>query len=265
MLSRPGFAAKGGPPVTVAEDASAYTLANGIVTARVDKKSGDLLSLRYKGTEILATILGPDGLPDTKIDPAGANKRGGGGRYTDHQYGFWSYDTTGPNTIAKVTIDPKSNGGERAEVAIKGIAGGAPMGAGPGGSFISDVEIRYTMGRDDSGLYTYSMFEHQPDYPASTLGEARFCAKLNTSFDWMSISEKQNHLYPKETGPHEDKYDFTVNQFENPAFGWSSTTSKVGFWILNPTVESGWAIRASPITASWEFGVSMRFPSRWPS
>ena len=236
LLGKPASAAKGGPPVTLTEDGSAYTLANGIVQARVDKKSGDLLSLQYKGTEMLATILGPDGLPDTSVDQPGANKRGIG-RYTDHQFGFWSHDTTGPNTIVKITIDPKSNGGERAEVSIKGISGGAPMGAGPGGSFISDVEIRYTMGRDDSGLYTYSIFEHQPDYPASTLGEARFCAKLNTFFDWMSISEKQNHLYPKETGPHEDKYDFTVNQFENPAFGWSSTTRNIGFWFLNPTVE----------------------------
>jgi rhamnogalacturonan endolyase len=236
LLGKPAFAAKSGPPVTLTEDASAYTLANGIVKARVDKKSGDLLSLQYKGTEMLATILGPDGLPDTTVDQPGANKRGIA-RYTDHQFGFWSHDTAGPNTIVKIATDPKSNGGERAEVSIKGISGGAPMGAGPGGSFISDVEIRYTMCRDDSGLYTWSIFEHQPDYPASTLGEARFCAKLNADFDWMSISEKQNHLYPKETGPHEDKYDFTVNQFENPAFGWSSTTKKVGFWILNPTVE----------------------------
>jgi rhamnogalacturonan endolyase len=237
FLHRSGSAAESGAPVTVAEDDSAYTLANGIVTARVAKNSGDLVSLRYKGTEILATILRPDGLPDTAIDKPGANKRGGGNRYTDHQYGFWSHDTDGPHTVAKVTIDPKSNGGERAEISVKGISDGKPMGAGPGGSFISDIEIRYTMERGQSGVYTWSIFEHQPDYPASALSEARFCAKLNDTFDWMSVSAKQNHLYPKESGPHEDKYDFTVDQFENPVFGWSSTTKNVGFWFVNPTVE----------------------------
>ena len=237
LLSGTDFAATKGAPVTLAEDEPAYTLANSAVTARVDKRSGDLLSLRYKGTEILATILRPDGLPDTAVDKPGANLRGGGGRYTDHQYGFWSHDTDGPHTIARITIDPKSNGGERAEVSIKGISDGKPMGAGPGGSFISDIEIRYTMDRDQSGLYTWSIFEHQPDYPASVLGEARFCAKLNDTFDWISISPKQNRPYLKETGPHEDKYDFTVNQFENPVFGWSSTSKNVGFWFLNPTVE----------------------------
>src|SRR5215471_14053420 len=87
--------------VTLAEDQTAYTLSNGIVSARVDKNSGDLLSLKYKGLEMLATIMGPDGLPDTTTDKPGTNKRGGGGRYTDHQYGFWSHDTEGPHTIQK--------------------------------------------------------------------------------------------------------------------------------------------------------------------
>lgn len=221
----------------ITEDESAYTLSNGIVTARIDKKSGDLLSVRYKNLEMLGTILRPDGLPDTTADKPGANLRGGGHRYTDHQYGFWSHDTDGPHTTARVTIDPKANGGERAEVSIKGISDGRPMGAGPGGSFISDIEIRYTIGRNESGLYTYSIFEHQPNYPASVLGEARFCTKLNDFFDWMSIGSKWNKPYPKAQGEHEDKYDFTADQFENPAYGWSSTTKKVGFWFVNPTVE----------------------------
>src|SRR5580704_5021810 len=80
FFSRPVSAATSGAAVTLAEDESAYTLANATVTARVDKGSGDLLSLRYKGTEMLATILRPDGLPDTAVDKPGANLRGGGGR-----------------------------------------------------------------------------------------------------------------------------------------------------------------------------------------
>ncbi len=227
-----------GTLVTLKEDASAWVLSNGTVTARVDKNSGDLLSVRFKDTEMLATIFGPDGLPDTTIDKPGANMRGGGHKYTDHQYGFWSHDTKGPHTIARVTIDPKTNGGQRAEVSIKGISDGKPMGAGPGGNFISDVEIRYTIGRGEPGLYTYSIFEHQPSYPASSLGEARFCVKLNSFFDWMTVGPKWNKPYPM-AGPteHEDKYDFTADQFENPAFGWSSTSKKIGFWFVNPSVE----------------------------
>jgi rhamnogalacturonan endolyase len=230
-----------GGGVTLQEDDSAYILANGIVAARIDKHSGDLLSLKYKGDEMLATITGPDGLPDVTIDKPGTNKRGGyaTNRFIDHQYGFWSHDTDGPNgSTAKVTIDPRSNGGSRGEVDIKGLSEGKPMGAGPGGNFISDIEIRYALGAGDAGIYTYSVMEHQPDYPASVLGEARFCVKLNDAFDWMTVGPKYNKLYPKApAGQHEDKYDFTSNQFENPAFGWSSTTKHVGVWFLNPTVE----------------------------
>jgi rhamnogalacturonan endolyase len=227
------------PAVMLTEDASAYTLSNGIVTARVDKTSGDLLSMKYNGTEMLGTVAGPDGLPDTKFDKPGKNSRGFG-PFTDHQYGFWSHDTDGPNpTIDKVTIDPKTNGGARAEVSMKGISGGKPMGAGPGGSFIADIEIRYSLGRGDSGIYTYSIFDHPAEYPASVLGEARFCTKLADMFDWMSIGPKWNKPYPKAAAgtAHEDKYDFTATQFDSPAFGWSSTTKNVGIWFLNPSVE----------------------------
>ena len=59
-----------GQTVTIDDDPSAYTLSNGIVTARVSKRSGDLTSLRYKGTETL-------------------NDRSG------HAGGYWSHDTTG--------------------------------------------------------------------------------------------------------------------------------------------------------------------------
>ncbi|HWB83521.1 MAG TPA: polysaccharide lyase family protein [Bryobacteraceae bacterium] len=219
-------------PVTVTEDAAAFTLANGIVTASVSKKTGDLTSLRYKGMEML------DQAPAVPVPPRPAPsqpavvRRGG---TSGHPGGYWSHDATSPQSVAAITIDPRSNGGRRAEVSVKGISGGRPMGSGPGGTFISDIEIRYTMERGASGVYTYSIFTHQPGYPGSSLGEARFCVKLSDVFDWMAISPRWSKLYPKE--PHEDKYDFTQDQFENPAYGWCSTAKKIGFWLVNPTVE----------------------------
>ena len=116
------------PAVTVSEDNTVFTLDNGIVTARVSKRSGDLLSLKYKNLELLDV-----------------------GR----QSGYWSHNTGRAAQITPaITIDPKTNGGERGEVAIKGISGGSPMGNGPGGSVIADIEIRYALGRGESGIYT---------------------------------------------------------------------------------------------------------------
>lgn len=202
--------------VSVTEDGSSFTLSNGIVTARILKSSGDIRSLQYKGTEILTDRSG-------------------------HAGGYWSHDTTGgKGIVTRITIDPAGNGGERAEVSIKGISGGVKMGHGPGaaadGDFPADIDIRYTLGRGDSGIYTYCIFEHLPEYPAATMTEARFAVKLADFFDWMSIDELRNKHYPQEL-PGEDKYVYTTVQFENRAYGFSSTTRKIGFYFINPSVE----------------------------
>jgi len=109
--------------VGVIEDATSFTLSNGIVTARILKSSGDIRSLQYKGTEILTDRSG-------------------------HAGGYWSHDVTGgKGIVTRITIDPAGNGGERAEVSIKGISGGVKMGHGPGaatdGDFPTDIDIRY--------------------------------------------------------------------------------------------------------------------------
>ncbi|MEO7412402.1 MAG: polysaccharide lyase family protein [Opitutaceae bacterium] len=245
LFCSPAHAAAAGGAVTITEDANLYTLDNGIVTARVAKASGDLVSLRYKDQEMLATFLKPDGMPDLEKDPPGMNHEGLNRGMTDHQYGFWSHDAMGPkNTLTaepKITIDPKANGGARGEVSVKGLAKGRKMGTGPGsnanGQFEADVEIRFALERGAQGVYTYSIFEHKPEYATTTLGEARVAFKLADSFDWMLADEhpKRNKLYPKTL--RENKYNYTTVQSENPAFGWASTTKNVGFFIVNPVME----------------------------
>lgn len=245
-----GTLARAADPVTIRETPALYILDNGIVTASVAKDSGDLVSLRYAGREMLATFLHEDGTPDLERDPPGHNPNGLNRGFTDHQYGFWSHDAMGPRgsgeAIARVTIDPAANGGARGEVSVKGISKDRFMGTGPGvrggaetkGQFAADIEIRYALGRGESGVYTYCQFEHPADYPTTGLGEARFCAKLADFFDWMSVADGPHHHkhYPKELREG-DKYVYTVPQSENPAFGWSSTTEQIGFWCLNASME----------------------------
>jgi rhamnogalacturonan endolyase len=205
-----------GEAVTVTEDESSFTLGNGIVTATILKESGDIRSLIYKGTELLTDRSG-------------------------HAGGYWSHDVTGGAAIETgITIDPAHNGGARAEVSIKGISGGIKMGHGPGaapdGDFPADIEIRYTLGRGDSGLYTYSIFEHRPEYDAATMTEARYAIKLADFFDWLSADQRRHKYYP-EPVRGEDKYVYTAIQFDNRAYGFSSTTRELGFYFVNPSVE----------------------------
>jgi rhamnogalacturonan endolyase len=204
------------PQVRVEEDPTAFILSNGIVTARVAKRSGDLTSLRYQETELLT-------------DKSG------------HPGGYWSHDTTGgAQTLARITIDPRANGGARGEVSVKGISGGRRMGHGPGaasgGDFPADIEIRYTLGREDSGVYTYCSFEHPPDYPAASMTEARYCAKLADLFNWMTLDAKRTKHFPADLREG-DKYIYTAVQYDHPVYGWSSTTKRVGFWLINPSLE----------------------------
>lgn len=204
------------PPVAAEEDQASFTLSNGIISARVSKRTGDLTSLQYKGLETLT-------------DKSG------------HAGGYWSHDTTGgTETVTRITIDPKANGGERGEVSVKGVSGGRKMGHGPGaaagGDFPADIEIRYCLGRGESGVYTYCCFEHLSSYPAASMTEARYCAKLADMFDWMTLDAKRDMHFPASLREG-DKYIYTAVQYEHSVYGWSSTTKQVGFWLIHPSFE----------------------------
>ncbi len=231
--------ARAAEPVSVTDDGLFFTLKNGIVTAKVVKDTGNLGSLEYNGIEILAGNV-------------------------QRPAGYWSHNarTRDPaDRMAKVTIDPKNNDGERAEVSVKGLCKGGQMGAGsPGGGAIADIEIRYTLERGLSGLYTWSIWEHTQEHPYTNVGEARFLLKLNDRvFDWMTVDAQRNFksitakdwnygtpLNMKEVrrintgdmkGRIEHKYDYSANQFDVLAWGWSSTSKNIGCWFINPTIE----------------------------
>jgi len=213
VVSKPSVDA----PVTLSNDADTWTVGNGIVKATVLKRSGKLVSLVYKGMEIL-------------------NRNSEG----------WEQYPTGTVTQS-VTIDPASNGGERAEVAVKGVNGRM------------DIEVRYTMERGLSGLYTYAIYSHGADYPAAGLGESRFITQMRPDFDWLSVDQDRNMpmcngrdlgaavvVHAKEqrimsTGIYknsvEHKYNYCAEMYKLPAYGWSSIENHVGIWLINPSNE----------------------------
>jgi rhamnogalacturonan endolyase len=284
-------------PVTVTDDGKTFILSNGYVTAIINKISGDMLSLKVNGVETQGYVSG-------------------------HHAGYWEQTPAGAaRMLAKVTIDPDENGGDRAEVSIKGwsdgkglnsgggakagnefeaiVAGlkgngtdeesgdepppatvpkgvqrnrgtatGRPAGAfgarpgggrrGPGLQF--DMEIRYAMERGSKGIYTYAIFTHEPTYGATDLGESRYGMKLNGKvFDWLSVDAQRNGPMPNgadwdkgtdlnmkearrmttgvKSGQVEHKYDYCVDQFDAPTFGWSSTKQHVGIYFINPSME----------------------------
>ena len=115
-------------PVTVSDNGDTWTLDNGIIKATVLKHSGKLTSLVYLGQETLT-------------------------RNSES----WEQLPAGQVTQS-LTIDPAKNGGERAEVDVKGVTGRM------------DIEVRYTLERRISGIYTYAIYSHGANYPAAAEG-----------------------------------------------------------------------------------------------
>ncbi len=230
-------AAQSGPvpvAVTVTDNGNSWTLDNGIVKATIVKDSGAMPSMIYRGMEML--------------------KASGG---------VWEHNPQGaPKVTNSITIDPASNGGARAEVSIKGVSGGTFMmtrGA-PGGGTLCDIELRYSLGRGDSGIYIYSILGHPASYPAAGVGaEDRFITRLSQDFDWITVDKDRNMLEaaPTDWGTGvvvhakeqrimskgvyknsvEHKYSYSGMQGYTKAYGWSSTKNHIGMWFINPTIE----------------------------
>ena len=226
-------------PVSVTDNGRAWTLDNGIVKATINKTNGDLESLIFKGLETMGHEQGRAGYWEQ--DPSAAAASGG--------------------LSQSITIDPAKNGGERAEVAVKGVTGGTVMltpGA-PGGGTQCDLEVRYAMGRGESGIHAYAIFSHPAAYRAMGVGESRFITKINQTFDWISVDADRNLLEcaPRDWGTGvvvhakeqrimsqgvyrnsvEHKYSYTAVQYRIPAYGWSSTKDHIGIWFINPSIE----------------------------
>jgi rhamnogalacturonan endolyase len=203
-------------PVTVTDDGDAWILNNGILKATISKRSSNMTSLVYHGVETMAR----------------------GGR--------WEQTPSG-RVSRSLSIDPAQNGGERAEVDIKGVNGRM------------DIEVRYAMERGVSGIYTYAEFSHKASYPAVREPESRFITQMDPTFDWLSVDADRNMLmcsnrdlaagvviHAKEqrilsTGIYknsvEHKYSYCAVMYKLPAYGWSSTKDHIGIYFINPSTE----------------------------
>ncbi len=227
-------AAATGNAVTVTDNGASWTLDNGIIKATISKDTAFMPSLIYKGQEVL--------------------KASGG---------TWEHTPQGaPHLANTITIDPATNGGDRAEVSVNGVTDGvftlSPNA--PGGGAKVDMDIRYALGRGDSGIYVYAIYDHPASYPAGGTGpEDRYITRLNQDFDWITVDKDRNMLEaaPKDWGTGvvvhakeqrimstgiyknsvEHKYTYSGTQYRTPAYGWSSTKTHIGVWFINPTVE----------------------------
>jgi rhamnogalacturonan endolyase len=216
-------------PVTLTDNGESWTLDNGIVKVTLAKRDGNLSSIVYHSVEILS----------------------------HGNYSYWEQRPSGTIT-ATVTIDPASNGGERAEVSVKGIYNPNAAGGGRGGGRgAMDLETRFSLERGTSGFYTYTEYTHHASYPTAGEGESRFILQdLNPTFDWRSVDKDRNQLESNAPENHEvhakeqsiydsglyknsveHKYSYNAPMYKLQAWGWSSTKDHIGVYFINPSNE----------------------------
>lgn len=224
----------GAGAVSLSQDSRVFRMGNGRLEVEIEKRSGRILSASLGGRNVL---------------------RGGSG--------YWSMAaSSGRNRVSgfgnserqSVAIDPVENQGSRAEVVCHF------KGTGADGAFPGNVEVRYSIGRDDTVLHACAVLAHGAGDAAFHLGEARFLLKLDKErFDHLSIDRERDRDMPagadwdageelnmKEVrrlktgrfaGSVEHKYAYSAILADLPAYGWSGTKERLGVWIINPSCE----------------------------
>jgi rhamnogalacturonan endolyase len=252
-------------PVTVTDNGETWTMNNGIVDIIISKKNGSMLSAIYRHFETLRPTIWT--VPDTYHSPptpAGITNPS------------WQQTPTGTVT-ASMTIDPKKNGGERGEVAVKGVNSGR-----------MDLELRYTLERGVSGFYTYAEFSHPASYPTASEPESQFVMQLDPSFTWFSVDADRNTLVPStedlragvvihakeqkilDTGIHrnsvEHKYSYAAMMYRLAAWGFSNPQKHLGVYLINPSNEYiGGGAEKLDLIGPWSFGSNTTIQDYWTS
>ncbi|KAL1194904.1 hypothetical protein V5N11_020028 [Cardamine amara subsp. amara] len=126
-----------------------------------------------------------------------------------------------------------------------------------------NVDKRYIIRKNTSGIYAYGIFERLPQWPEVEMGQVRIVFKLNPDrFHYMAVADDRQREMPTDddrnhakslaykeavqlTNPRnplfknqvDDKYQYSCEVKDDKVHGWISTKSHVGFWIISPSGE----------------------------
>jgi len=189
-------------PVTLTDNGDSWTMDNGIVKMTILKRNGNISSLIYRGVE------------------------------TQTHGEYWEQVPSGTIT-ARVTIDPAANGGERAEVSVKGVNPGdannpSPLGGPPGGGVPAAQEPRYPAAAPAAG----AAGPRGPGGPGGAAGarppagprgggmdiETRYTLERGTSGFYTYAEYTHKASYPP-AGEGESRF---ILESMNPTFDWLS-------------------------------------------
>lgn len=225
----PGGGTGTGPDVTLTDNGSTVTLANGIVSIVITKTSAQINTINYtynnSGTVVTNPLL-----------------NGGG-------YLYW-FQNGGTFIAGPFTESVVANTGSYAEISLSY--------ASPTNGI---MDLHYSMLRGSPGFYTTAILTHRTQDGITHI-ELRPNIYGGTQFNWMSVDAARNRLMevsggasvgvngaPKEcylwtngiyAGQYEDKYKYSADLATLPAWGWSSVGaggSNAGLWNITASPE----------------------------
>lgn len=221
-------------PVKLTDNGDRVILSNKFVKTTINKKTATIVSIEYNGMEMIGkahpnwNIVGEDDENELKSFPR--------------------------KVVYSVRQDPANNHGERVEVSFKYLYEGDTT------TIPFDIDLRFTLGKEDHGIYLSALWQHRSGFPEFEIGQGRMIVILNPDiFDFYTVDANRRRIMAtandvkngirmnvKEanllnTGIHkgevEHKYDYSAILAQTPTWGWTSTKKHVGFWMINPSSE----------------------------
>ncbi|WP_207495919.1 polysaccharide lyase family protein [Aridibaculum aurantiacum] len=224
------------PNSMIREFPDSVVLSNGIITANIAKRSGNINSLRYNGIE--------------QLNQLGSSRKGA---YHDFQtsYGF--------ETMNNCVYTIKTETDTIVDISLKRLYNPTTGQVTP-----ADADMHYVLIKGDTALYTYSILEHKADYPAFDLGSWRLvewiaqdgtnylCEKIyvDSLRKWQmpsvydfnnasatSIAEIVKLNTGVRAGKFDGKYQYSAPFWDVPVWGHASDVNHIGTWVVLNTPE----------------------------
>jgi rhamnogalacturonan endolyase len=210
----------------VTEAADRITLSNGLVSADLALRTGNLLDLRLGDRSVLS-------------EPAYLDWQDGRQRRLDA-------------ARLELRVSPAETDGTRAEIAF------IQPWSGRENSPAFDVELHYVLLAGERALRMFAVFRHPAAYPAAGFGQSRFVVRLRDDlFDTIAVdADRFRELPPNNTptetlGPKEsmrftegpwkdqitDKYHYFTDAGDHFFHGWAGSKSRLGCWIVYGSTE----------------------------
>ena len=220
-----------GADVTVKDNGDGtVTMSNGIVTILLEKAANRLNSIKYT-----STISGSPRTVETIKDK--------------DSFRWGGFPLGGQTFVYSLDVDPATNGGSYGDVML--LNGSDNKGV---------FEVHYSMLRGSSGFYATGTLTHRAQDSAGSLGAWGALTRVPVGFEWtilnpmhqysvgaaaasahgIGVPDSAHELTVLLSGGHagefDDKFIYSEDRENLPAFGWSSVGAKglnVGIWLIS--------------------------------